>query len=195
MVMDCYNIMKTRYSNPNTVMNGLIQWVAAKLQIPGSIDYATPVLTREMNEQLNRTFDPELLRQDRWDWFGEAALKAGLDQWVPTTTTKGRAMEIVRRQIKRPLGKSDVVFDPNAGTGRSFLALMELGVDCIMAGAEPLYKAYRILVINKYLYDIPGFFIRGTARVPFSTGTWERANLFPPLFTFQRQEEEKKRGR
>lgn len=191
MLMECYEIMKARYSNPNVAMTALIQWAAVQMHIPATYDYATPVVTMEMNERLHSTFDIDLLREDRWDWFGEAALKAGLGQWVPSTVSKEQAIEHVRRQIKTPLRATDVVFDPSAGTGRSFLALMELGEDCIMAGAEPLYKAYRILIINRYLYDMPGFFIRGTARVPFNSQAWQYANLFAPIHTFQRAEEKK----
>lgn len=186
MLLKCYSIMQRRYKKPDVAMAALVQWVACRLSVPSYRDYATPTLTLDMYDDLYAAFDLDLLRQDRWDWLGELALYLGLEGWVPYDIGRGEAVEYARSRLPGNLGTSDVIFDPLAGTGRLFFALLDLGVNCIMAGTEPVHRPYRILVLNKHIYDMPVYVLRARHKLPFSSPAWLRCNVYLPVRRFPR---------
>jgi hypothetical protein len=182
----CYAILNERYKKPQTCFSALLQWLAHKLRIQGTHDYPTPTLTLDMEARLNRTLDLAVLKQDQWDWLGELAVKLNLLDHVPHRLTLDEAVAYAQQRLSRPIPKTAVVFDPAAGTGRLFFGIMRAGIECIMAGAEPSPKAYRILVVNKHLYDMPAFVVRAELKEPFASPVWKEANLYNPLFNFDR---------
>jgi len=184
MLESCYAILNERYRNPNVCFSALLQWLAHKLHISGTHDYPTPTVTLDMEARLNSVLNIDILKQDPWDWLGELAVKLGLFDYVPYRITLDEVMDYVQRHIPRSIPRSKVIFDPSAGTGRLFLGIMRAGIECIMAGAEPSVKPYRILVINKHLYGMPAFVVKAELKEPFTSPVWKDANLYTPLFHF-----------
>ncbi len=189
MLLKCHDIMQRRYT-PGMAMAALVQWIAYQLSIPGIYGYATPTVTFDMYDDLQAALDLELLRRDPWDWLGELALALKLDDWVPYEASRDEAREFARAALAGERKPFDVIFDPLAGTGRLFFALMDLGVDCLLAGTEPLRKPYRILVVNKYLYDMPVYVLNTCHDAPFSSESWLDANRYLPMRIcgYQRQQ-------
>ena len=74
---------------------------------------------------LHHAFDPDLLRRDPWDWPGELDPVNGLDRWVLHAITRKEAHRYVSSQVPKNLLPEDVVYDPQAGTGRLFLAMLK----------------------------------------------------------------------
>ncbi len=184
MLLACHAIMQRRYKNTDVAMSALMQWIAYQVSAPSAYDYATPTVTLDMHEDLYHTFDLVLLKADRWDWLGELALTLGLDRWVSYTATREQAVEYAAARLPDDLARDDVLFDPLAGTGRLFFALLDLNVDCIMAGTEPLHKPYRLLALNKHIYDLPVYVIRAYHKVPFASKLWWHANRYLPVRSF-----------
>lgn len=184
MLESCYAILNERYKKPHVCFSALLQWIAHQLRIPGTHDYSTPTVTLDMEARLNNTLDFDLLRQDPWDWLGELAVKLNLFDYVPYRLTVDEVIDYVQRNVPSSISRTDVIFDPSAGTGRLFFGLMRSNIECIMAGAEPSPKPYRILVINKHIYDMPAFVVRAELKEPFASPVWESANLYNPLFNF-----------
>jgi hypothetical protein len=181
MLLACHSIMQRRYTNPDVAMSALVQWIAYQVSAPSAYEYATPTVTLDMHRDLYATFDIDLLRADRWDWLGELALLFGLDRWVPYNISREQAAEYARSRLPANLAPDDIIFDPLAGTGRLFFALSDLGVNCIMAGTEPLHKPYRLLVLNKHIYGLPIYVIRAHHKAPFMSNLWWYANRYLPF--------------
>lgn len=183
MLVESYEILKARYSKPSACFSALLQLIAHKLRIPSQYDYATPTLTFEMEEALNRTLDLGLLREEAWDWLGEAALHLGLTDYVPYPVSRDDAIAYVKENVGLSVRPDDVIFDPAAGSGRLFLAMANLGMDCIMIGHEAGARPYRLLVINKYLYDLPAFVVHTSVKDPLTLNL-RQANLYNPVLNF-----------
>jgi len=180
MLLACYSIMQRRYPK-ETAFAAFVQWLAYELSIPSPYDYATPTMTLDMLDDLRATFDLVLLQQEPWDWLGETALALGFHHWVPHRQSKEEAVSHVSAHLPGDITPVDVIYDPRAGTGRIFFALQELGVDCIYAGSEPLYRPYRLLVVNKYIYNLPLYCVRSRNKLPFRSKIWWVSNNFVSL--------------
>lgn len=172
--------MQRRYSK-EMAFAAFVQWLAYELSIPSPYDYTTPTMTVDMLDDLHATFDIRLLKQSPWDWLGEAALALGFHRWVPHRQSKEEVISYVYDHLPSDLAPTDVIYDPNAGTGRVFFALRELGVDCIYAGSEPFYRPYRLLVLNKHIYDLPLYCVRSRSKLPFRSKVWWMSNNFVSL--------------
>lgn len=185
MLLECHRIMQRRYPDPEQALYALTQW--ARKELPNLLPYepvdtfnCVPVTT-DMYEALKQSFQPALLREDPWDWWGELALALSLPSWV----SYRHRQETIRRFLADALPASsspvDVLYDPHCGTGRLFLVAHTLGWQGVYFGVETNTKAYRLCLLNIATYDLPAFVVSTPTPPEWDHPNWQKHNIWASI--------------
>lgn len=178
-------ILTHEQTEPADAFNCLLDFIASKMQFKDS--FSTPWIKMKTLLELERLFDVQILREEKWDWIGElhefhdiGAIKGDYLISRKQATFRAESIMIHDEQGVAPLR----ILDTCAATGRGILTLSDKHKKAIFYGAEADIVAYRILILNMKIYDIPCSVINANHIEHDLRGhspNWRFSNLWQPV--------------
>lgn len=163
----------------------LLDYIATKFEFKDS--FTTPWMKMKTSVELTELFDVEVLRQDKWDWFGElhATYNVGAIQGDYIISREevqkiADALDLQPKDLPAPFRILDIC----AATGRNILMLSEKYPDAIFYGAEQDPIAYKVLLLNMKIYGIASSVVN-TNNVDHDlrehSPNWRHSNVWEPV--------------
>lgn len=177
MLNNCLKVIQRNGLDSRQAFNQLLDWLAWR----SSLCTSNPL--PEISDKLTKVFSKELLQQDPWDWLGEVAQKLSITNprngqfFTPRSVSDCMAQMFLHDSINNP-----TILDPCMGSGRLLLSAYKIkGPKGRYFGADIDLFAYRIALINMWLYGIPALLLRcDSLRHDLTLGhsNWMMANLW-----------------
>lgn len=159
----------------------LLHFAAYKLGVDEGI--VSPTLKLPVWDELQKTLDFDVLRENTWDWFGELYVSLGLQQGEGFVAREDMAKEIAKH-YKSNKGAVDTFFDPVCGSGRLMMTLfMSYGNHILYYGCDPDITAYHTALVNMKLYKVNAKILYASSNdhnVEITSPNWRYANQWIP---------------
>lgn len=161
----------------------LVHFAAYELSVdPGIV---SPTFKYDEWEDIRKVVNFDVLREDKWDWFGELAHSLNRPSIPSFFVDRSTADAAAKRHYKPGTPKiAQTILDPHCGSGGLILALHSLvGNSFIYYGADHDLTAYRTALVNMKLYGVNAKVVHlnsETHKVDPGSRNWQYANMWTP---------------
>lgn len=161
----------------------VLTWMA--VQCGAEEQLATDGIKTEAYEKMVRLFDIDSLREEKWDWLGEAGEYLGVFKQLPSREDVELKVGLAVENMD--FSQNDMpqsILIENTWTGRDILALHSYTKDAaIFFGMEPELRLYRTAVLNNHIHGIHAFILNAdnTVSRELNSENWRYSNLWNPV--------------
>lgn len=183
MIINMVNAVQKAHGNTvEEAFDIVLSWVAVHTHVEEQL--ATPGIQIAALEVLEQEFSLDKFREEKWDWFGEAAIELGLFAYTRTDEEVKEYVEKAVAALATDNKEPQAVLIREVDAGREIILLHDkLPDDTIYFGTQSSLRLYRIAVLNVHLHKLPAqiLYADDSVKLDFESMNWRASNLWNPL--------------